>query len=260
MAILAGCSFFSEKSRIRVFLPGVPENYKSLLSEPGFILLIPDKESTWSRLYIPSGTREVVIPVQKRQNLPLLAYPVFPEFFENHISDGADTGGSLPVWKPAGALFPLHLQDNNTIEIKWEHGFIASLFKSLMTQGVEVEFINTKRLVEEIWGRSGGNPWVLNDETILEALSYRNFRADLIREKDNHFLSVTAQKGIWISCNPFDRPLTSNPEGKLNFNRIHSGFNRFFHAESRSYLDIYIDELEWILIDSEGERIESGNW
>jgi len=111
-------------------------------------------------------------------------------------------GTSSSFFKEAGALYPAACREiklgQSYLELTWTGGYASAVFKKLIKAaykgGQSSTYINsylsafnwerflellTERQAEE--GKYFFNPWLLDSQTLLEAISYQNFTASRVR-------------------------------------------------------------------------------
>ncbi len=156
-------------------------------------------------------------------------------------------GQGLP---PAGGLYPLHsTKDAMTVSLSWQNGFLAALFLKLLAQGVAVEGINSRRLQEEIWSRSEGDPWRLDMSCMAQALASGEFSVYAIRKLPAANVLVSPGTGRWFLESPFSVPGESDAAGKLALPDLPLGLHTLFALDGDSwYLLSFTEETGVLLV------------
>lgn len=187
-----------------------------------------------------------MVALPKISGLPVAAYPVFPS--------------SQVQLFPCGAVFPLHEKNNKTLPLLWEHGFAAETLLIISVSPRHLEAFNASRFCLEVLRRSQGNPWVLDQAHIVEALRFGGFSLLHIQPRDTHNLEISAPVGLWLSTNMLDSSEYLAVEGLLVFPEIHEGHHSFFMAESGARVDLSIGPEGWSALDFSRDIAESGSW
>ncbi len=189
---------------------------------------------------VPVGQSSVSIELLKTPFTPVLAYP-------------------LPGWEgsallPAGGVFPCTLNASGELELTWMDGAGAFILSRLRSAGGSTDHLNVPRLIEELRVRSGGDPWSVDLDRIVEALGAGTFRADWIRCRD--LFPVRLQvRPEWLSAGPapelvsgnalhplmrVNTALISEDAVALDFGFLPVGVNRFLQLETGYGIDICV--------------------
>jgi hypothetical protein len=236
LGLFSGCAFFSSSIEIEVALPELPEPWKEAFPEILFSIEFPGIDGTIEHISVEPGARSKTISIEKKINTPIVAVP----------SSG---GKSL---YPCGGIFMGTSVSTDfgscKLSLTWEDGFAASILLSLLKEGYNIQIINTERLLSEIEGRSGGDPWSLDKKKIAEELASGEFTIYDIDSLPSVSIRLSPLTGTWISENPFSPPLSADQDNVLSIEKIAYGFHRYFNAETSRQIDIMASENEvrWI--------------
>ena len=159
---LSGCSWLGITTIITVRLPDIPEHWSENRNIDSFKLVYRDISGSPVSISIPIEEKTVVIEIPKIINFPILAYT-------DEIS------------RPAGGIFPLHINQENELELNWENGFSASVFTALLQNEERIEAVNSSRLCKEIIKKGEGDPWSLDIDSIISGLLYNQLGVTLSR-------------------------------------------------------------------------------
>jgi hypothetical protein len=155
-------------------------------------------------------------------------------------------GQSLP---PSGCLYPLHAtEDVPAVSLTWQNGFLAALFIKLIAQGVEVEGMNSRRLQEEIWRLSEGDPWRLDMSCMAQALATGEFSVYSIRKLPADNVLVSPGTGRWFLESPFSVPGESDSAGKLTLPDLPLGLHTLFALDGDSWYLLSFTEDTGVLL------------
>lgn len=186
---------------------------------------------------------EIELVIEKTINLPMVAYP--------------EGKGML---LPAGGIWPWGDDSGDLVCLSWEEGFAAELFLDLWRLQISIDRINYPRLKRELWERSGGDPFLVNREPVLEALALGVMRADKIKQLPRRDLSVPAAPGLWCSPDPLSPfRYVYSAEGEAVFPLLR-GFTSYYHAETGQRIDFYENGAGWRAANPFTGYAESGTW
>lgn len=208
---LNSCSFvipeISEREEVEFVLPQwPPETYKSgeqiypELSRWIIEIYSAQKEDCFS-----TTETSISISVQKNRALCILAIPI--------TLDSA--GNEVAFFKPAGSIYP-YSYENGKQNLSWPEGFTCSIFKTLYSSKKEtgvttehmvrfLESFNWKKFNETLEKKATEseqfyNPWLLDTFTIMDNLSYGNFKASFLNQKYTYELQL-AKLNLPVSVN-----------------------------------------------------------
>lgn len=228
--ILVGCQFFSAETTIEICLPEIPPHWRKTFNQIDFHIRYPDNQWQMKELVYEQNQRTVTISMAKGHNVPVLAYPLIDK---KNIH--------LP---PAGAISPLQLikDDNFSLNLSWEDGFMAAIFEALLEQGVDITRINSPRLAAEINAEAAGDPWKLDFHKITEKLATGSFRVTYIKRLTQVNIDILLEKGEWFWESPFAPIKTIDQDGIAVIQDVSIGFHHLFKESTGKYYDLYVEE------------------
>ncbi len=240
---LTACASFTTSS-VRIVLPPIPDTWDKTINITGFRLIYPDTDAEPTEM-VCLPDEEVVVELVKWSNVPVLAYPI------------CERGGTL---RPAGALFPLHLREDGKLLLSWYNGFSALLFRRLWAVGTVGEAVNSERLLKEIREKAPVNPWNLDLDSMVEALSYCTFHSRIIDTLPDYDVVLTGYTGDWVVSDPFIRSVRADSEGTLRVANLYPGMFHLYDREKAARIDLFIAEKEWYAINDVEGSTEYGSW
>ncbi len=197
-----------------VRLPPVPAHWSETFLAVGFQIEWPGCETP---VAVPPGMTQVVVELPKRGHLAVLAAPA-----------AAGARGRL---RPAGAIYPLGLTEEEVLPLSWEDGALAQVVARLDRAGAAVELVNVARLRDEMAERAGGDPWALDLDRIAASLAAGGFTATEIRRAEAYPVELPLPEGRWFAavayapvlrCNRRSPPVVELPAGLHAFYRVGS--------------------------------------
>ena len=108
--------------------------------------------------------------------------------------------------------------------------------------------------------RSGGDPWTLDMDYALRALSCGRFNVYGLSALECRDLALAGVPGVWVPDNPFRRPPEHGEDGDLEFGPLETGFHRYHLAGGGETMDIYITEQGWVCVLAVSGVARSGTW
>ena len=243
--MLTAVLFFAcamEPGRVSVpcCLPEIPGWWDGMTWDEGVRVVTRNSDGGVEEVLFGSGTG-MSLSLSRGVNTPVLVYPV---------------GRTVP----AGAVMPWDLDDNGVLQCSWEQGWPALLLFRLSTEGGVFRALNARRLSEEVMLRSGGDPWTLDMDYALRALSCGRFNVYGLSSLRCRDLVLSGVPGVWIPDNPFRRPPEHGEAGDLEFGPLEMGFHRYRLSGGGETMDIYITEQGWIRILTVSGVGQSGTW
>ncbi|MBO7094074.1 MAG: hypothetical protein J6W33_04125, partial [Spirochaetia bacterium] len=113
---------------------------------------------------------------------------------------------------------------------------------------------------QKLLEKSEGNPWILNRDKAVYALSFDIFNMNYIKKSDSHVLSLPLPgTGTWYSGTPGCIQKFEQSEGCINELAITEGENVFVNPVTGEGITIYADRLTWICISGTTGGL-SGYW
>ncbi len=237
--LLAACSMFDNKSaEVTFHIPELPEQMQQL-------------EVTGWRVVVTSLDKKKEFTTRKHEfkaSVPVsgitavLAYP-------------KGTWGEL---KPAGFIVHGNLKAHNYMT--WDDGFGAECTAFSLATGAGLESFNFTLFQQKLMEKSEGNPWILNRDKIIYALSYGIFNMNYIKKAESHVLSLPLPgTGTWYSSTPGCIQQFEQCNGYINDLVITEGENVFVNPVTGEGITIYADQLTWICISGTTGGL-SGFW
>lgn len=238
-----GCQL-AGTTRVLVTFPSFPPQWEGYPEKPGYILTCPASENGEMELYLPPYTENVTIYLGKGNNTPVLLTPFF------------DDGGLM--FRPAGALYPLHCTESGVLPLSWEDGFLADLIFSLHTEDVPVEHINCVRMSEVIGEAGNGDPWSLDKGRIIQALRFNSFRQDYVSPLEIRSLDIELSEECYLWNDPFLSSFQTEAAGVYTFDSLYEGEHILFPMSGSEPVRIVITGDGWFIFYP--EYAECGNW
>lgn len=236
---LASCSMFdSRNAEVTFHIPDLPEEMR-LLEVAGYRMVVTsvDKHKEFTA---KGKSFKASVPVSGIT--AVLAYPV-------------GTWGEL---KPAGFIVHGNLKAHNCLT--WDDGFAAECTGLALASGYGSENFNFTLFQQKLIEKSDGNPWILNRDKIIYALSYGIFNMNYIKKSESHTLSLPLPgTGTWYSGTPGCIQQFEQSGGYINNLVITEGENVFINPATGEGITIYADRLTWICISGSTGGL-SGYW
>ncbi len=161
--------------------------------------------------------------------------------------------------KPAGFIVHGNLKANN--QLTWNAGFGAECTGFAIRSGYDSANFNFTLFQKKLMEKSEGNPWVLNRDKVIYALSYGIFNANYIQKADSHILTLPfpGQDRIWYTGTPGCIKAYKQQDGYIMNLDITEGENVFIQPETGKGITIYADRLTWICLSGATVGL-SGFW
>ncbi|HUX20249.1 MAG TPA: hypothetical protein VMW69_03350 [Spirochaetia bacterium] len=267
---------------VELSLPDQPK-WWSNLGAISYLIVMENPPGNQSTLSLESGAAQAHVHITKGGPVPVLAYPL--------------VGGRSDLLRPAGGIFPFSLDDRGALVLSFEDGFLSELLMPVTRAGDLAGALNIARLQSEIWERSEGDPWVLDRDAILGTLVYGAMSSNRIKNLAAFRLEIEATPGLWYSGDPFRGPVVVTPELKIfDAGELPVGVHHFFlhgddgpelelsaakgasvaprgeipvlttravsssHMAAITRLDLMIDEVGWLSVNSVTGDVASGRW
>jgi hypothetical protein len=167
--------------------------------------------------------------------------------YENQAVEAEPLIRGYPGWVlSCGGIYPQDCGGRGELHLGWQHGFTASLFLTLQTQGISMTGFNVKRFRKEVLEKAEGNPWSIEMVPLLEDFVSGCFSFHSIKRKQI-CRAGGLPEGEWISWNPLRNELIEITADPVPFT---AGYHRFYQGDR--ILCLTVDEKhppEWMLID-----------
>jgi hypothetical protein len=227
--VLAGCTLFTYDMSLLVRLPDPPRHWQESFASYAWQLRFPAPGGGLAEHILAGEQKEALLRVPKQRNLPVSGVMVL------------SSGLRLPA---AGGVYPLDSDAEpaaGQLDLYWRHGMLAELFLKLIAGGVDVSGMNSRRLAEETWARSAGDPWRLDLNAMAEALAAEDFTVYDIRLLPAGSVTVCPGEGTWFLESPFAIPREADGEGNLELEHLPAGRHVLFAqgGESRYLLSLW---------------------
>jgi len=201
---------------------------------------------------IPVGTREQLIQIARGNNLPILAYPVF----------GLGSEGSLSCGFPAAAVFPLDVTDGWRLYLKDESGVSAEILRCCAQNSPVYRGLDSGRLraviMEKAAEDAGGDPWMIDQESILCRLGYGLFRESAVKIAETMDFEIPVSGGNYLSDNPFRQTSNILPGGMLQVRIPVNRKTAFYSEGGNEVVLVYFNDTFWCWSNSATGAGESG--
>ena len=236
---LNACSMFESKStEVTFHIPELPEQMQQL-------------EVT--------GWRVMVTSLDKRKE-----FTTTKNIFKASVPvSGITAVTAYPVggWgnlKPAGFIVHGNLKAHNYMT--WNDGFAAECTAYSLSAGAGTENFNFTLFQEKLMEKSEGNPWILNRDRVIYALTYGIFNMNYIKKAESHTLSLPLPgTGTWCSGTPGCIQQFEQLGGYINNLVITEGENVFVNPATGEGITVFADRLTWICISGTTGGL-SGSW
>ena len=237
--LLAACSLFDSKSAELTFhIPELPEEMRQLevTSWKVVVTSVDDHKEFTAH----GDSFKASVPVSGIT--AVLAYPM----------------GDWGTLKPAGFIVHGNLKAHNYMT--WDNGFAAECTAFSLAAGAGSENFNFTLFQEKLMEKSEGNPWCLNRDRVIYALSYGIFNMNYIKKAESHALSLPLPgTGTWCSGTPGCIQQFEQSDGYINNLMITEGENVFVNPATGEGITIYANRLTWICISGTTGGL-SGSW
>ena len=232
-AISISCGFHPFETEVEVAIPPVPPGASECVDDR-VILKVDSEES--GGIDISARAGEV-----RRLKLPKAQVTVFTAFYQ----------GGVP---PAGGVLPWDGDGEARVELGFGQGFCSTVFSRLAEAGVPLSVVNYRRLSRECRLRSGGNPYLLDNERIFRALLAGNFSVrDIVMLREYELPPEALPPGEWNPANPLAEKLTGGEAA-----RVHEGRWTFYTREDSAVL--WCDSMGWHFYARDGSFSRGGTW
>jgi len=236
---LAACSMFDSRStEVTFHIPELPEEMQVLevTSWRVVVTSVDDRKEFTAH----GDTFKASVPVSGIT--AVLAYPK----------------GAWGELKPAGFIVHGNMKAHNYMT--WDDGFAAECTAFSLAAGAGSENFNFTLFQQKLMEKSEGNPWILNRDRIIYALSYGIFNMNYIKKAESHSLSLPLPgTGTWCSGTPGCIQQFEQCNGYINNLVITEGENIFINLATGESITIYADRLTWICISGTTGGL-SGTW
>jgi len=236
---LTACSMFDSRStEVTFHIPELPEEMQVLevTSWRVVVTSVDDRKEFTAH----GDTFKASVPVSGIT--AVLAYPK----------------GAWGELKPAGFIVHGNMKAHNYMT--WDDGFAAECTAFSLAAGAGSENFNFTLFQQKLMEKSEGNPWILNRDRIIYALSYGIFNMNYIKKAESHSLSLPLPgTGTWCSGTPGCIQQFEQCNGYINNLVITEGENIFINLATGESITIYADRLTWICISGTTGGL-SGTW
>jgi hypothetical protein len=148
--------------------------------------------------------------------------------------------------KPAGAVFPWHLDAEGALVLSWEQGFVG---EALLGCGLaRVQSVNVGKLTEAITAKSGGNPWRLDLWVLRGAIERGELTSRAVVQLPAFDLDLPVGPGTWISGDPFDPTLSAGDGGVLTIFGLTTGVHGYFRSHSGERMGVEVTTAGWTAV------------
>ena len=246
IVLCAGCNFFSDSVTVNVSFPPLPETWAGSISISRFTLKYLDDSGIQIETLSSGSPPTAKVKLHKYAVAPVVAMPEC-------------TDPSVLI-KPAGAVFPMHVDSDGNLPLTWLNGFASDLLLSCASLGSQMLSTNADRLIREIVSKSGENPWRIDPEPIREGIAFGTLTVSCITILPTFDLDLSVPEGIWHVANPLDPGAVAWSDGMLHLKNAPIGFHSFFTLSGGERIHVQIDNEEWRAVFPSTGYGESGNW
>lgn len=230
---LTGCLPMEGSIDLTVTLPVLPEPLGGEVTIDFFLITYFDEEGMEASYTCPAENESVELKCLKQNNMPVVVQPVIR------------CGEEAVVLFPAGGIYPLdaEIRDKRIfLNITWEHGFTADVFRKLYKQNVATEKFNLKRFYYEMDRLNIHDPWLLDEDYIMEKLAGGSFRVTYLKEKPVFSFEIPVKSGQWVINSPFSQIYTADSvSGMLKLN-LTSGFYTLIELKDLRTVDLFVSK------------------
>jgi hypothetical protein len=175
-----------------VHVPALPAAWQGVELE--FAIEFVDLGGAWrggGRL-APGQSRK--LPLGRHQHTPILATPL--------ATVVGSRGKVMVPLRPAGGLFPLHVDADGELQLDWLGGVTASLALALWRAGVNVARFDLARIHRELLLRAEDRAWDLDLEAVALEIQEGTFRVTDLVPPPAQQLVLELAGGPWASEDP----------------------------------------------------------
>lgn len=249
LALAAGCRYLDTDSSLLVTIPEPPPAWSAAFGPMRNLVIWIDENGRPARSRLDPGVDKLVVRTGKGGWNPVAAFALPGSAAEEPAVLGGTDGLLL---YPSGAVTP---GGGESVQLSYQAGAAALILLRLAAAGVPIEAINVPRLLRELSERTGGDPWRADIDRLVLRLAEKDFRADLIRIRDETRAVLpgdpTATPGFLVSRDAL-RPLVVVAPGENGAPAVWaplSALSRFYSPDGTMRLDLWISPdggAQWI--------------
>ena len=220
-----GCSLFGPTDRVQLTLPPTPPVWEPLFEHGDVVRLelrYRDERGRLVRRTVRGLASAVELALPKERVCPVVLVP------EVRLLSRETPPGSQEL-KPAGGVFPQHVDDAGRLRLSWYFGAVAQALQHLEAHA-GLGWINVDRLLAEVCERGFADPWEQDTELMAEKLWEENFRESYLRRMEHREMDVSLPSGSWIPTNPYASLLRGAPYTTLS---LVPGVHRYLRIDGR---------------------------
>ena len=192
LLLMSGCQW--PPAKVTILLPALPRAWSGLEAE--FELEYYDMRGRWRTTSQLQPGSAVAVPLNRHQHTPVLATP--------HVL----AAGVRLALRPAGGIYPRHLDPAGRLRLDWTGGVTASVAAALWRSGADASRIDLSRLHRALRQRVEGSPWDVDRATLVEELLGGSFRVTDVRAAPRNDVTLALGEGLWARDDPFAEPLS----------------------------------------------------
>ena len=229
---MSACELYDTDITITAKLPDLPEHWKYMDLNISFRINFPGKDGLISEILINPGVKTISLKVPKYSNIPITAIPEIRN----------------QSFLPAGGIFPLDLDKNNFLKLKWTSGPTAYILLKIISAGINPDFINIEKLHYKIIEELPNDIWDLDINKIITKLIENYFRITYIKYLEKKEINIKLKAGEWFTESPFSLLIPGN----LNTDTIIDlsfGFHTLSCPDYNYIYRIFIDAKDTIIIE-----------
>lgn len=245
--LMAGCSLLGTETTVSLELPGAPKHWPPSMRVEEYRVMWRGEAGKLREITVAGGASRVDVAIPKRPGVAVLAYPSFAG------------GAFLP--RPAAAVYPHDAAGDAGLEASYDRGFTGLVLHRVL---FTLPSVNSRRLIEEVSGRSEGNPWLFDLERVVEKLADGRFSTIYLRPRDVFAVEVAVSvaveaepggrddaaagngpaSGVWVRDNPLAGVLTATDTagGPVLRMQLPPGYHHLIHSENGEILSIVVED------------------
>ncbi len=262
LAGLCGCTYLDTGSSRLVTLPDPPPAWRTAFGPMSHLVIWIDESGRPRQCRLGPGEGRLSVRTGKEGWNPVAAFALPPQA-DAEAAAAARGGADGLFLYPSGAVIagaagpaePL----GEEVRLSYREGAAAFILLRLAGQRVPIEAINVPRLLRELSERTGGDPWRTDVERLVLRLAAKDFRADLIRVRDEITVSLPDSAGgeevpaprALVSRDPL-RPEANflvDDGGVPGVSAPTASLSRFYSADGAARYDLWISPdggAQWI--------------
>lgn len=230
LAALPGCRDLSvTTTAVRVRAPRMPVHWDAAFGSGEFVVSWAASGAVSSGEIHLQPLESTIISVPRDPPVVVQAQPVFPR-------------ARLAA---AGAVWPLHLQEDGVLDLSFEHGAAALVLFQAARGGADLRSFAVRRFTETVSERFADDPWQIDVDALVWAIINRSMRESYIRAVDQFPVVAPVPAGRWYPVSPFAQPVTA----ETGWPALPKGLSRFTGTGGeRLFVEIDEQGRSWVSV------------